>query len=323
MIGHSEKDREVAQVLNTILMSAKRRDELLKDTDLVVSCGRYTPREIREVEAAVTEFLRENNLRIENLHDYVTYNSKDFPFKDLAVHVASITKHRSLFSVYLFIHYRYHPTYSQAWTLSSDIELLEHVKNHGKRWVLIAREMNKAQRYIRSKYFDLVRERMKPEHIRKLCKSYGIEASNEAIEEFRRWPKRTLVQRVETLASRRARATWSTKTEVELCSYVLYLNYYADESFKSLLAGGDCEHSEFFDLEIEAEDVFWCNIRKQMRMPTRFITARFKVIQKTNGIKTFGDLVAHIFRLRDTADMQSKRDALVSELRADTTLQKT
>lgn len=323
MIGRSERSREVAQVLNTILISAKRRDELLKDTDLVIRSGRYSPREIREVEAAVSDFLRENNLRIESLHEYVTYASKDFPFKDLAVQVASTTKHRSLFSVYLFIHYRYHPSFSKMWTLSSDVELLEHVKNHGRRWVLIAREMNKAQRYIRSKYFDLIEERMKPEHIRKLCKGYGIEVSSEAIEEFRKWPQRTLIQRVEAFASRRALAAWSSEAEIELCSYVLYLNYYADESFKSLLAGGECEHSEFFGLKIEAEDVFWSNIKKKMRLPARFVTARFKVIQKTNGIKTFGDLVAHIFRLRDAADMQSRRNALVSELRAGSTSQKT
>eukprot|EP00866_Antonospora_locustae_P001901 jgi/Antlo1/1901/2112 len=183
--------------------------------------------------------------------------------------------------------------------------------------------MNKAQRYIRSKYFDLISERMKPEHIRKLCKGYGIDASSEAIEEFRKWPQKTLIRRVEAFASRRALAVWSSETEIELCSYVLYLNYYADESFKSLLVGGECAHSEFFDLKIEAEDVFWSNIKKKMRLPTRFITARFKVLQKTNGIKTFGDLIVHIFRLRDTAEMQRKRNSLVSELRTGSTSQKT
>ena len=116
--------------------------------------GGITEEEAKKIENSLCEYAFEHNYSEEQLLSIITEklnnDNKIWPV------IAECLPERSVQSVHNFCHRKYHPNnYKGYWTLQEEKDLINLVKEHGKKWVLIASKLERTPVNVKDKYKEL------------------------------------------------------------------------------------------------------------------------------------------------------------------------
>ena len=116
--------------------------------------GKITEEEEKKIEKALCEYAYEQNYTNDQLLSLITEklqnNNKIWPV------IAECLPNRSVQSIHNFCHRKYHPNnYKGLWTSQEEKDLLTLVKEHGKKWTLIAEKMERTPVNVKDKYKEL------------------------------------------------------------------------------------------------------------------------------------------------------------------------
>ena len=116
--------------------------------------GKITEEEEKKIEKALCEYAYEQNYTNAQLLSLITEklqnNNKIWPV------IAECLPNRSVQSIHNFCHRKYHPNnYKGLWTSQEEKDLLTLVKEHGKKWTLIAEKMERTPVNVKDKYKEL------------------------------------------------------------------------------------------------------------------------------------------------------------------------
>ena len=119
--------------------------------------GKITDEEAKKIENSLCEYALSHNYSEEQLlsiiTDKLTNDNKIWPV------ISECLPNRSVQSIHNFCHRKYHPNnYKGYWTAEEEKELLTLVKEHGKKWVLIASKMDRTPVNVKDKYKELGEE---------------------------------------------------------------------------------------------------------------------------------------------------------------------
>ena len=119
--------------------------------------GKITDEEAKKIENSLCEYALSHNYSEEQLlsiiTDKLTNDNKIWPV------ISECLPNRSVQSIHNFCHRKYHPNnYKGYWTSEEEKELLTLVKEHGKKWVLIASKMDRTPVNVKDKYKELGEE---------------------------------------------------------------------------------------------------------------------------------------------------------------------
>ena len=116
--------------------------------------GTITEEESKKIENALCEYAFQHNYSEEQLLSIITEkltnDNKIWP------EIAECLPERSVQSVHNFCHRKYHPNnYKGYWTSQEEKDLINLVKEHGKKWTLIASELDRTPVNVKDKYKEL------------------------------------------------------------------------------------------------------------------------------------------------------------------------
>ena len=116
--------------------------------------GKITEEEERKIEESLCHYAYENNFSNEQLLSLITEkmknDSKVWPI------IAECLPNRSVQSIHNLCHRKYHPNnYKGIWTTQEEKDLITLVKEHGKKWTLIAEKMERTPVNVKDKYKEL------------------------------------------------------------------------------------------------------------------------------------------------------------------------
>ena len=116
--------------------------------------GKITDEEAKKIENSLCEYALSHNYSEEQLLSIITEklnnDNKIWPV------IAECLPNRSVQSIHNFCHRKYHPNnYKGYWTSQEEKDLLTLVKEHGKKWVLIASKMDRTPVNVKDKYKEL------------------------------------------------------------------------------------------------------------------------------------------------------------------------
>ena len=119
--------------------------------------GKITDEEAKKIENSLCEYALSHNYSEEQLlsiiTDKLTNDNKIWPA------ISECLPNRSVQSIHNFCHRKYHPNnYKGYWTSQEEKDLLTLVKEHGKKWVLIAAKMDRTPNNVKDKYKELGEE---------------------------------------------------------------------------------------------------------------------------------------------------------------------
>jgi hypothetical protein len=119
--------------------------------------GQITEKEAKIIENSLCEYALSNNYSEEQLLSIITEkltnDNKIWPV------ISECLPNRSVQSIHNFCHRKYHPNnYKGYWTSQEEKDLLSLVKEHGKKWVLIASKMDRTPANVKDKYKELGEE---------------------------------------------------------------------------------------------------------------------------------------------------------------------
>lgn len=119
--------------------------------------GKITEKESKIIENSLCEYALSNNYSEEQLLSLITEkltnDNKIWPA------ISECLPNRSVQSIHNFCHRKYHPNnYKGYWTSQEEKDLLSLVKEHGKKWVLIASKMDRTPVNVKDKYKELGEE---------------------------------------------------------------------------------------------------------------------------------------------------------------------
>ena len=122
--------------------------------------GKITEEESKKIERALCEYAFEKRLTDEELLSIITEkltnNNKIWPI------ISECLPNRTVQSIHNFCHRKYHPNnYKGFWTSQEEKDLINLVKEHGKKWVLIASKMDRTSINVKDKYKELGEENYK------------------------------------------------------------------------------------------------------------------------------------------------------------------
>ena len=122
--------------------------------------GKITDEEAKKIENSICEYAFSHNFSEDQLLSIITEklnnDSKIWP------EIAECLPNRSVQSIHNFCHRKYHPNnYKGYWTTEEEKDLLTLVKEHGKKWVLIASKMDRTPVNVKDKYKELGEENNK------------------------------------------------------------------------------------------------------------------------------------------------------------------
>ena len=122
--------------------------------------GKITEEEAKKIERALCEYAFEKRLTDEELLSIITdklsNNNKIWPI------ISECLPNRTVQSIHNFCHRKYHPNnYKGFWTSQEEKDLINLVKEYGKKWVLIASKMDRTSINVKDKYKELGEENYK------------------------------------------------------------------------------------------------------------------------------------------------------------------
>ncbi|KAI5176443.1 hypothetical protein PAEPH01_2302 [Pancytospora epiphaga] len=309
-------------------IDARTTKKLCAENKLRFRHGFYSRREAGLVQTGVDEFLKERELKLEDLTSYLV-SEEPFPIHDLVQYVTQRVPYRTFKSVDTFITWFYNPLTKNDFESEDDRKLLELVEKKGYRWKEIGAELEQVRarcriRFLRLKGLykkNLLISGMKSAlkdgipttdaEWERLCTSLGH--SRVVVEKFvNQYMKRPILYREKDTS------------EIILSAYVLKHNFYCgmeidikeltefvencDEMYRSQGKHGDVSkgHEEFFqenfnkvvfvpeslDLEVDitVDDIFWTNIVNEYQIFSITAKSKFYILRSTYEIYTFRDL---------------------------------
>lgn len=340
MLTNNPKEQKLVDFLNSTFLLHSEAKELTKDTNLVVKAGTFSRRERDQINKRVEEYLEKTGLSMKSLQKCLSEYDRSFPLKDLSTFVASKMNFRTNHAIYAYIIYNYHPSSKKPWTKDDEVKLLELVKKTNSNWKLIAKEMLRNNKYLRKIYMTYFEEKVPKDLIVKLSNFYKIDLSEEEINSLGKECQSMVKVKIERKASELI--TWDEKTELKFCVAIFLNNYFTAQEVFSFLSqkfenknikerglenlselfcneiddGYKMGVFDFLSEEILYEDIFWSNLRLELRMPLLTFQAKFKIICSINKISTYEDLLVYILKIYKNLCMEKKKDELINELKA-------
>ena len=117
--------------------------------------GKITPNEAKIITNALCEYAYENQLTTEQLLTIITEKQQKND-KQVWTKIAECLPLRTVQSVHNFCHRTFHPNnYKGHWSSHEEKELLHLVKEHGKKWDLISKLLERTATNVKDKYKQL------------------------------------------------------------------------------------------------------------------------------------------------------------------------
>ena len=116
--------------------------------------GKITPEEGQKITEALCEYAFENSLSSSEIVNLLTEKQK----KDNKVwpKIAECLPGRSVQSIHNYCHRTFHPNnYKGFWTKKEEEDLISLVKEHGKKWELIGKTLQRTATNVKDKYKQL------------------------------------------------------------------------------------------------------------------------------------------------------------------------
>ena len=116
--------------------------------------GKITEEEEKKIENALCQYAYEKNFSNEQLLSLITEKLKND--NKIWPVIAECLPNRSVQSIHNLCHRKYHPNnYKGIWTTQEEKDLLTLVKEHGKKWTLIADKMERTPVNVKDKFKEL------------------------------------------------------------------------------------------------------------------------------------------------------------------------
>ena len=116
--------------------------------------GKITEEEEKKIENALCQYAYEKNFTNEQLLSLITEKLKND--NKIWPVIAECLPNRSVQSIHNLCHRKYHPNnYKGIWTTQEEKDLLTLVKEHGKKWTLIADKMERTPVNVKDKFKEL------------------------------------------------------------------------------------------------------------------------------------------------------------------------
>ena len=117
--------------------------------------GKITPEEGKKITEALCEYAFEKQLSTEELLNLITEKQTKKENK-VWTKIAECLPGRSVQSIHNYCHRTFHPyNYKGFWTKKEEEDLLTLVKEHGKKWELIGKELQRTATNVKDKYKQL------------------------------------------------------------------------------------------------------------------------------------------------------------------------
>ena len=117
--------------------------------------GKFSPEEEKKIEKALCQYAYENSYTNEELLSLITDKLQNNTKKIWPV-IAECLPERSVQSIHNFCHRKYHPNnYQGFWSKQEEKNLITLVKEHGKKWTLIASKLDRTPTNVKDKYKEL------------------------------------------------------------------------------------------------------------------------------------------------------------------------
>ena len=116
--------------------------------------GKITEEEEKKIENALCQYAYEKNFSNEQLLSLITEKLKND--NKIWPVIAECLPNRSVQSIHNLCHRKYHPNnYKGIWTTQEEKDLLTLVKEHGKKWTLIADKLERTPVNVKDKFKEL------------------------------------------------------------------------------------------------------------------------------------------------------------------------
>ena len=137
---------------NSTTMTRKWAEQKEKKTFIK---GKITPNEAKIITNALCEYAYDNQLSSEQLLNIITEKQQKNA-KQVWTKIAECLPLRTVQSVHNFCHRTFHPNnYKGHWSSHEEKELLHLVKEHGKKWDLISKLLERTATNVKDKYKQL------------------------------------------------------------------------------------------------------------------------------------------------------------------------
>ena len=140
--------------VNTGDTTMQRKWEEKKDKTTFIK-GKITPNEAKIITNALCDYAYEHQLTTDQLLNIITEKQQKND-KQLWTKIAECLPQRTVQSVHNFCHRTFHPNnYKGHWSSHEEKELLHLVKEHGKKWDLISKLLERTPTNVKDKYKQL------------------------------------------------------------------------------------------------------------------------------------------------------------------------
>ena len=117
--------------------------------------GKFSPEEEKKIEKALCQYAYEKSYTNDELLSLITDKLENNTKKIWPI-IAECLPDRSVQSVHNFCHRKYHPNnYQGFWSKEEEKNLINLVKEHGKKWTLIASKLDRTPTNVKDKYKEL------------------------------------------------------------------------------------------------------------------------------------------------------------------------
>ena len=155
--NHTKHNAKKIKIVKESTSKRKWNEKNENGEKRVYKKGSITPEESLKIERALCEYAFNHNYSEEKLLSIITEklnnDNKIWP------EISECLPERSVQSVHNFCHRKYHPNnYKGYWTAQEEQDLINLVKEHGKKWVLIASKLDRTPINVKDKYKQLGEE---------------------------------------------------------------------------------------------------------------------------------------------------------------------
>ena len=152
-----DKPKTTKKIVEETTTKRKWNEKDEKGEKKIYKKGNITEEEAKKIENSLCEYALDHNYSEDQLLSIITEklnnDNKIWPV------IAECLPERSVQSIHNFCHRRYHPNnYKGYWTSEEEKDLINLVKEHGKKWVLIASKMDRTPVNVKDKYKELGEE---------------------------------------------------------------------------------------------------------------------------------------------------------------------
>ena len=117
--------------------------------------GKFSPEEEKKIEKALCQYAYEKSYTNDELLSLITDKLENNTKKIWPI-IAECLPDRSVQSIHNFCHRKYHPNnYQGFWSKEEEKNLINLVKEHGKKWTLIASKLDRTPTNVKDKYKEL------------------------------------------------------------------------------------------------------------------------------------------------------------------------